>query len=89
MTKLSLRARPEAIAADNTAVYPNPVQGALTVVLAEEAEVTLYSLHADRLALYALPAGVHKLNFSDYPAGVYVLNVRAGEDARAHWIVKQ
>ncbi len=74
-------------------IYPNPVRQTLYVRLWDESNreytLSLHNLQGVRLRyVEGLRAGVHSLNMWDLRAGVYLLEVRAGNAVKSFKLIK-
>ena len=60
-------------------VYPNPAVSEVKVMLAQPAEVEMFSVEGQRVGTYAMQTGGNSIDVSAFQPGVYYLNILEGE----------
>lgn len=73
----------------NVHTYPNPVASSLTVTCQEKAMVDIYNIHGQLVTSILLENQTTELNLSDFPSGVYILQVKADKGIAVRKIIKQ
>ena len=72
--------------------FPNPARNKLTLETTGEAitiAVEIFDLHGRRLHLSHFAETRREVDLSDYPQGVYLMQITSGTTTRTHRIVKQ
>ena len=74
--------------------YPNPAKDFLTLEISQlpqgtTAKVTLLNNSGNIVLMNFVSSGIHRLNISSLPAGVYILSISAGNSSTASKILKQ
>jgi hypothetical protein len=72
-------------------VYPNPFQNKLTVTIPstdQQASFILYNSLGQRILQDQIPSHIYKLNTSDLPSGLYILELTQGNNLNQFKILK-
>lgn len=81
------------LGAATISVYPNPVQDKLTISLqglcGEHTEARIITNTGAVLLLRRLPDGIHNLDLSNLPAGVYLLQLTTSNKMHTWKIIKE
>ena len=87
-----LLSTPEATLANGIKIFPNPSNSQVTVTLPETligAEVKITSLVGQELLSYKQTNASNRLDISEYPSGLYIVNVLSGEKRYTFKLVKR
>jgi hypothetical protein len=75
-------------------LYPNPTKGTLVIEISggnteEDIQLTLYNGQGQTLVNKPATTGLNNLDVSNYPAGWYILQVKAGTEKKEYKIIKE
>ncbi len=75
---------------DVSAIYPNPTAGACLIEIRERSVITVFDLTAKELMrLECSQPGLHRLDLSEFRAGIYIVEIYSNESVQRQKIVKE
>lgn len=70
-------------------VYPNPFKNNFTVEAKAGTLLTVYNAQGARILENIMDSNIKTINLTDYPQGLYIIEIRKGEKAERYKAVKQ
>jgi hypothetical protein len=70
-------------------IFPNPSSSEFQIQSIEKAYVQVYSLHGQLMANYTAVSSNTKINCSNWPAGIYMIQIKEGKKAVVKQFIKQ
>jgi len=75
--------------ANQYSIFPNPSSSEFQIQSIEKAYVQVYSLHGQLMANYTAVSSNTKINCSNWPAGIYMIQIKEGKKAVVKQFIKQ
>jgi Secretion system C-terminal sorting domain len=73
----------------NIKIYPNPTTGIFTISIKEDASVKMYDMFGKLIYTSKTNIGESKIDISNYPSGIYLLQVETENGSVTKKIIKE